>query len=283
LLAHATSAALKSGPSRHPRELESSSAPAVRQRCKATKRGHYPHRRPPVRRGLDSSVRIGDHLIGALTLGSEIGNSTAQELHESTSARFVLLANGRVIASTVPNPEPPRNFGKVVQRLRRIGGRRRRAAPLRKLSLGGEHYFYTAGKFSSLNGQATSATSCSQLTERSLGALHSTQQTLLFVSLLGILLGSAIVCSSSARPRSRCVSCATAPDGRRPRGDFSRRSKSIRRRMWRIGNGVQSHDWKTLKTRANSWRLTSKRSDDSSAVIQSGSFQASRICLRRGA
>src|SRR5215471_4973316 len=52
----------------------------------------------PVRGGSEE-------LTGVLTFGTEIGDNVAQEFSLVTQSKIVLLANGRVIASTVPGAE----------------------------------------------------------------------------------------------------------------------------------------------------------------------------------
>src|SRR5205809_483396 len=47
----------------------------------------------------------GDQLIGALTLGSEVGEAAAQELRDVAQCQIVLLGNGQVVAATLPGPE----------------------------------------------------------------------------------------------------------------------------------------------------------------------------------
>src|SRR5262249_23566072 len=47
----------------------------------------------------------GNHLIGALTLGSEIDLATAQELRDLIQCQVVIVANRQVAASTVVGPE----------------------------------------------------------------------------------------------------------------------------------------------------------------------------------
>ena len=132
----------------------------------------------------------GDHLIGALTFGSEIGNATAQELHEIAQCQVVLLANGRVIASTMQGADLHARLASLFNECL-VAPRERDG--LRKAVLRDEHYFCSAGKFDSLSGEGKLGYLLLSSYEDPLRALHGTQQMLLVVSGLGILLGTAIV------------------------------------------------------------------------------------------
>ena len=131
-----------------------------------------------------------DHQIGVLTFGSEIGNATAEELREIAQCQIVLLANGRVIASTVPGADLHPRLASLFNEC--LGAPRQRDG-LRKVVLRNEHYFCSAGRFDSLIGDGKLGYLLLSSYEDPLRALHSTQQMLLGVSALGILLGTAIV------------------------------------------------------------------------------------------
>ncbi len=165
---------------------------------------------------------VGNHLIGALTLGSEIDVTTAQELRDLTQCQIVLLANRQVVASTVAGPELRHQFVGLFQQYASGAVRRDSSAGIQKILTGDEHYFCTAGKFSSLGGDGNLGYLLLSSYEQPLRALHRMQQTLLVVSAAGILLGTAIVwflIRKVTQPLRALRDSAEAVG----RGDFSRR------------------------------------------------------------
>jgi len=161
------------------------------------------------------------NLIGALTFGSEIGETAAQEFSLLTHSQIVLLANGRVIASTVPNPESHQDFSAVFSHCSAMTNLP--AAPNNVL-LGEEHYYCSAGKFPSLGGDEPLGYLLLSSYEQSLGALRKTQQTLLVISVIAILIGTGIVwvlVRKVTQPLRGLRDTAEAVG----RGDFSRRVK----------------------------------------------------------
>src|SRR5436190_1341811 len=50
-------------------------------------------------------VAIGDHIIGALAFGAEVGEAEAQEFSQIARSGIVFLVNGRVAASSLRQPE----------------------------------------------------------------------------------------------------------------------------------------------------------------------------------
>jgi nitrogen fixation/metabolism regulation signal transduction histidine kinase len=55
-------------------------------------------------------VYVEDELIGALTLGSEIGDADVRKFSQLTHAQIALLAGGHVVASTLSSAEANRQF-----------------------------------------------------------------------------------------------------------------------------------------------------------------------------
>src|SRR5207245_2398195 len=161
----------------------------------------------------------GGYVIGALTLGSEIGEATAQKLSRVTQSQIVLLANGRVIASTLPGRDLQAQFARLFGELSAAPSQR--DAP-KEVPLAGEHYFCSAGKFDSLSGDAKLGYLLLSSYEQAWRALQSTQQMLLLVSSLGILLGTAIVwfLVRKASQPLRALSASAEAVGQ---GDFSQR------------------------------------------------------------
>ena len=132
-----------------------------------------------------------DSPIGVLTLGSEIGDAVARELGQVTHSQIVLLANGHVVASTLGGQELREQFTRLFTESLQVSSRTR-SAP-RQVLVGDEHYFCSAGNFASLNGDAGLGYLLLSSYEQPLRAFHSTQQMLVLVSVLGIVLGTGII------------------------------------------------------------------------------------------
>ena len=165
---------------------------------------------------------VGNYLIGALTLGSEIGVAAAQELRDLTQCQVVMLANGKVAASTIMGPEWHTQFARLFNEYATGDQKADSSAEIKRILISDEHYFCTTGRFSSLNDDGTLGYLLLSSYEQPLRALHNTQQMLLLVSALGILLGTAIVwflVRAVTRPLRALRDSAEAVG----RGDFSRR------------------------------------------------------------
>ena len=165
---------------------------------------------------------ISGERLGALTFGTELGNATAQEFSLVTHSQIVLLANGRVIASTLQETEPETPFATLFSDY--VDGNNSAKGPkdLKRLELGGEHYFYSAGRFSSLSGDDRLGYLLLSSYEQPLQALHRTQEALLLVTALGILLDIAVVwflVQKVTQPLRALRDSAEAVG----RGDFSQR------------------------------------------------------------
>jgi len=136
---------------------------------------------------------MGNALIGALTFGSEIGDAAAKELRLQTQSQIALLANGRVIASTLATPGSGAQFAQLFQNFIKPAGPGGQSPAVTKVEVGGEHYFCSGGRFESLAGDGTLGYLLLSSYEQPLRALETTQRVLLVVSLLAILAGSAVV------------------------------------------------------------------------------------------
>src|SRR2546422_1849940 len=93
----------------------------------------------------------GDYPIGALTLAEEVGGATAQEFKLLTQNEIVLLANARVIASTVPRPEFYNQFVLLFNGYLTDAHGVHPTANVEGIILGENHYYYSAGTFESLS------------------------------------------------------------------------------------------------------------------------------------
>ncbi len=125
-------------------------------------------------------------LIGALTLGSEIGATDAKKFSEITRSQILLFADGHIVASTLTNSVASFELADLIKNASRDGR-------VRQVPLGDAHYFYVVGKFDSLgNGESLGYVLLSSY-EDSLLALKATQRVLVVASLCAILIGSAII------------------------------------------------------------------------------------------
>jgi signal transduction histidine kinase len=159
----------------------------------------------------------GNELLGVLTLGSELDASAARELSQLTHGEIVLLANGRVITSTLSGQNADAQFVSLFTNSPAAG-----EADVKPVVLHDEHYFSVAGRFQSLNGDRTLGYVLLSSYEKPLQALLATQKVLLGVSFCAILIGTAIVwflIGKATRPLRELRDSAEAVG----RGDFSRR------------------------------------------------------------
>ena len=165
---------------------------------------------------------VGHALIGALTIGEEVGLAVAQEFSRMTHGPILLLAGGRVVASTVAEAEPGVTFGRLFKELSTTANSTAGTADARKVVLGGERYFYSGGRFPSLSGDISLGFLLLSSSEKPFQELHTTQQLLLGVSLVAILFGSAVVwflVSKVTAPLRELRDSAEAVG----QGDYSRR------------------------------------------------------------
>jgi signal transduction histidine kinase/CheY-like chemotaxis protein len=162
-----------------------------------------------------------EELIGVLTFGTEIGDAVAQEFSMVTQSKIVLLANGRVIASTVSGTESSEYLATLFKDFL-AGGTARLSGRPREILVGDEHYFYSGGQFASLSGDHNLGYLLFSSYEQPLHALHQTQQTLLLLSVLGIVLGAVMVWFLLRRVTAplRALRDSAEAVGQ---GDFSRR------------------------------------------------------------
>ncbi len=167
---------------------------------------------PAVHRALQGestadTIRVGDRLydviavpalggsgalIGALTFGVEISTVTAQEFKDVTHGEIALLVNGHVIASTLATSESNTQFAELYRQFFHSPSVGEPPA-VKKIQVGGEHYFCSGGRFQSLSNDGSLGYLLMSSYEQSLHALQSTKQALLLASFIAILVGSAVV------------------------------------------------------------------------------------------
>jgi signal transduction histidine kinase/CheY-like chemotaxis protein len=167
---------------------------------------------------ISGPVYVDKNLIGALTFGLEIGNADVQEFSQLTHAQIALLAGGTVVASTLTNADASRQFTQLFQNSLAANGKKN----VQPIILNGVHYFGSAGKFESLNGDKSLGYVLLSSYEDSFRALQSTQQLLLLVSVAAIFFGATAIwflVNRVTRPLLELRDSAEAVG----RGDFSRR------------------------------------------------------------
>ncbi len=161
-------------------------------------------------------VKISGRVIGVLTFGAELGDAVAQEFQQLTHSQIILLAHGRVAASTLQNPEGCEQFAAM------LGNGSATVRAPQPVVLGDEHFLSVAGRFPSLSDDAQLGYVLLASYEPSLEALRMTQRTLLFLGLLVIALSTSLVWRLVDRVTRPLRQLREAAE-RVGRGDFSQR------------------------------------------------------------
>src|SRR5258706_2322632 len=92
---------------------------------------------------------------GALALGSELGDATLQTFSKLTQGQVALLANGHVIASTLPGSDANAQFLGAFKGAMPVNDNADPAANIKPVVLNGVHYYSIAGRFKSLAGDTS--------------------------------------------------------------------------------------------------------------------------------
>ncbi|HEU5395980.1 MAG TPA: ATP-binding protein, partial [Verrucomicrobiae bacterium] len=165
-------------------------------------------------------VSVDQEVIGALAIGSEIGNADAREFSQLTHAEIALVAGGNIAASTLSGRGTDQP---IIDFFRNFQAPPVHSAPdVKQMLFDGRHYFAIAGKFDSLSSDESSGYVLLSSYEASLGTLQTTQQVLLGASASAILLGAAVVwllINRITRPLRELRDSAEAVG----RGDYSHR------------------------------------------------------------
>lgn len=135
---------------------------------------------------------VGGESLGALTIGSEIGDDVARELSSQTHCEIAILADNKIIASTISGlmlDAQAAELAKVI----RPDGATGKAAGVHRLEFGGMHYFGSVGHFQSLDGKGKLAYLLFSSYDQPLQALRDTRQAIFIVSAVGIVLGGVVV------------------------------------------------------------------------------------------
>jgi len=130
--------------------------------------------------------------IGALVLASELGVATAVEFGKMTGCAMALMADGRVIASTLPGLETNALFASAFSgALSAEPGITKTVQPIK---WAGQHYYGISGRFKSLAGDYTLGYVLLGSREQALAEQAAAQRVLVSVGLLAIVLGALGVC-----------------------------------------------------------------------------------------
>src|SRR5258708_6320998 len=132
-------------------------------------------------------------IVGVITFATQIGEDVVRELGGLTRSQIVLMDNGRVLASSLEHPDEltdlPRVFnGSIVQ-----GPSVGNAERLKRLTVGDEHYFCAVGRLGAASADSRLGYLLLCSYEQPLQALHRTQQKVVLLSAVGIMLAIAIV------------------------------------------------------------------------------------------
>jgi len=169
-------------------------------------------------------VSVSGVIVGALTIGMAIDDASAQEFRQLTRSDIVLVADNRVVASTLQR----RGFDEQFATLLNARSSTRQARGVRELGqiqplvLPEEHYLCLIGRLGSLSRGQKLGYVLLTSNEAPLRALRETQQTLVLVGLVGALLSAVMVWAlirKITQPLGQLRDGADAVG----RGDFTRR------------------------------------------------------------
>ena len=164
-------------------------------------------------------INVGDDIVGAITFAVE--NSMAGEFEQMMRKEddLVLLLDGRVVASTLPNESLA---DLVSQKFAGMAARTQATADIQEIVLGDEHFWGLAGRLDDQRETHKLGYLVLSSYEKPLQILRSTQQTIVITGLLTILSGIVAVwllVRKITEPLNELHDSAEAVG----RGDFSRR------------------------------------------------------------
>ena len=169
-------------------------------------------------------VSFNRQLLGVLTFGTEIGQSEAADLSQTTRCGVVLLAENSVAAASLQQDDLFQQcvalFGSVSKIAPRATGGAGR--PVEQITLPQHHFLGLVGTFASLSGDAGLGYVLLYPQEPALRELQATRRTIVWVSFIGILLSTGIIwwlIRRVTQPLRELRDSAEAVG----RGDFSRR------------------------------------------------------------
>jgi signal transduction histidine kinase/ActR/RegA family two-component response regulator len=167
---------------------------------------------------------VGGNVIGAVTVGIELGTAVAQELKQLTHSEIVLLVKDQIVVSTLPASELAAIVSTPQHEMtgRAEPSPRRRSRRANTIVLADEHYMYLTGQLGGDQEQSDLGYIILSSYENPLRSLRATQQNFLWLQLSGILISTVFVWLLVRRvtnPLRQLRDTAEAVG----RGDFSRR------------------------------------------------------------
>ena len=132
-------------------------------------------------------VKVGANVLGALTFGTEIGLTAAEEFKQLTHTEIVFLVNDQVTLTTLPKQGLQRELNGQF-----LDTQSSKKPRIREVSLNGEHFVGLAAPFTTV-GAGGSVYLLLSSYEQSLAALHATQRMLALCSLVAIALGTGVI------------------------------------------------------------------------------------------
>ncbi|HUA39076.1 MAG TPA: ATP-binding protein [Candidatus Sulfopaludibacter sp.] len=133
------------------------------------------------------AYNLDNEQIGVLTLGLELGGATAHEFSKLTQSQIALMANGRVITSTLPGLDTNVRFASAFEGAMPVNDNEDPTANVKPIVLNDVHYYCIAGRFDSLNAGSNLGYVLLSSREQSLAALRATQHVLAGMGFLAIL------------------------------------------------------------------------------------------------
>ena len=161
-------------------------------------------------------------LVGVLTLGSELGASSALEFKQLTHSEIALLADGQVIASTLSGQGAGAQFARVFKESLQPNENTDSVAGVKECVMGGVHYFFDTGRLPSLAHNHVLGYVLLSSYEKSLNDAQAMQLVFLGFSFGAILVGVMIIwfpVNKVTQPLRELRDSAEAVG----RGDFTRR------------------------------------------------------------
>ncbi|HEX3799356.1 MAG TPA: ATP-binding protein [Verrucomicrobiae bacterium] len=158
---------------------------------------------------------------GVVTFGVEIGQEVAQEMKQLKDSEILLLADGRVVASSLTQTSLYPELISRFNELSSLAASAKRTVTI-KLVLDKKHYIAEAGRLDSFDGSTAAGYLMLSSYEESWAVLKATQQMLLAIGLLGIGLSTLIICvliHKVTQPLRQLRDSAEAVG----RGDYSKR------------------------------------------------------------
>ncbi|HTV38990.1 MAG TPA: ATP-binding protein [Candidatus Sulfotelmatobacter sp.] len=133
------------------------------------------------------AYNLDNEQIGVLTLGSELGGTAAQEFSKLAQSQVALMANGHVVASTLPGLDVNAEFVSAFEGAMPANNSDDPAANVKPVTLNGVHYYCIAGRFPSLDSGSNLGYVLLSSREQSLAAMQATQQILTGMGCLAIM------------------------------------------------------------------------------------------------